>query len=129
VTIEGEGWSSGILTDDHGDYGFGGLCAGSAMVRAYAPSGQAGQSATVQLTGKNVVELDLSTQATQASPATSGATGQPAAGQTPTPEPEMPATGYSGWLLLGGALLGSLLLLTAGIRRILVVQERTRGRD
>jgi hypothetical protein len=49
VLIEGEGWSSGMLTDDQGHYGFGGLCAGLATIQAFLPGGQASQSARINL--------------------------------------------------------------------------------
>ena len=52
-----------------------------------------------------------------------------AAQQTATPEPDMPETGYSGWLLIGGALLGALLLLTAGARRLLGARQQIRRQE
>jgi hypothetical protein len=124
VTINGEGWSAGMLTDDTGHYGFGGLCAGTATLQA-AAQGQTSPASSVSLTGQNSVQLDL--MLSPGNKTVPSAT--TAAGQTPTPEPEMPATGHSGWLLVGGALLGALLLLSAGARRLMGVREPTRNRD
>jgi hypothetical protein len=123
VTIQGDGWSDGIITNDQGRYGFGGLCAGTVTLQATFSNGQTSHAATLNLTGKDSVQLDLSLM-----PAAT-VTLAPTAQQTPTPEPGMPATGYSGWLLVGGALLGFLLLLSAGTRRLLGVRERTGGQD
>jgi hypothetical protein len=123
VLIEGEGWSSGMLTDDQGHYGFGGLCAGLATIQAFLPGGQASQSARINLNGQEIIRLNLSVLSAGA--ATSAATPQ----QSPTAEPDMPTTGYSGLLLAGAALLGALLLLLAGTRRALGVHERTKDHD
>ncbi|MEJ2736966.1 MAG: hypothetical protein P8189_25960 [Anaerolineae bacterium] len=123
VLIEGEGWSSGMLTDDQGHYGFGGLCAGTATLQAFLPDGQASQSAWINLNGQEIIRLNLSVLTAGA------ATGSPAPQQSPTAEPNMPATGYSGLLLAGAALLGALLLLLAGTRRALGVRERTKHHD
>ncbi len=113
VTIKGEGWSSGILTNDEGRYGFAGLCAGTVTLQATLPDGQVSPVATANLTGQNTVYLDLVFL-----PAGATVTGEPTiTGQTSTPEPEMPATGQASWLLVGGALLGMLVLLSAGARR------------
>jgi cytoskeletal protein RodZ len=123
VLIEGEGWSNGMLTDDQGHYGFGGLCAGTATLQAFLPDGQASQSAWINLNGQEIIRLNLSVLSAGA------ATGAPAPQQSPTAEPNMPTTGYSGLLLAGAALLGALLLLLAGTRRALGVHERTRDHD
>lgn len=123
VLIEGEGWSSAMLTDDLGQYGFGGLCAGPATLQAFLPNGQASQSAWINLNGHEIIRLNLSVVSAGA------ATGAPAPQQSPTAEPDMPATGYSGLLLAGAALLGALLLLLAGTRRALGVHARTKDRD
>ncbi len=123
VLIEGEGWSNGMLTDDQGHYGFGGLCAGPATLQAFLPDGQASQSAWINLNGKEIIRLNLSALSAGA------ATGSPAPQQSPTAEPNMPTTGYSGLLLAGAALLGALLLLLAGTRRALGVRERTKHHD
>jgi hypothetical protein len=122
VTIEGSGWSNGMLTDDGGNYGFGGLCPGTASLRAFLVNGQTSPAMSVNLDGQNYIQLNLSvSQAGATVPAQS----TEAAQQTPTPQPDMPTTGYSGWLLLGGALLATLLLLSAGARRLLGAREDT----
>ena len=123
VVIEGEGWSNRMLTDDQGQYGFGGLCAGPATLQAFLPDGQASQSAWINLNGQEIIRLNLSVLSAGA------ATGVPAPQQSPTAEPDMPATGYSGLLLVGAATLGALLLLLAGTRRALGVRERTKDHD
>lgn len=123
VLIEGEGWSNGMLTNDHGHYGFGGLCAGMATLQAFLPNGQVSQSARVNLNGREIIRLNLSVLSAGA------VTAVPAPQQTPTAEPNMPTTGYSGLLLAGGGLLGALLLLLAGARRALRVQQETREHD
>jgi hypothetical protein len=125
VHIEGPGWSNAMMTDDNGHYGFGGLCAGTATLTAYLLSGETTQLGQASLNGKDSVRLDLRILVSW----TATATYAPTAQQTPTPEPQMPVTGYSGWLLIGAALLGVLLLATAGARRALTVQQRTRDRD
>jgi hypothetical protein len=125
VHIEGAGWSNAMMTDDNGHYGFGGLCAGTATLTAYLLSGQATQPGQVSLNGKDSVRLDLRILPAGVATATHAPTPQ----QTPTAEPQMPVTGYSGWLLIGAALLGAVLLITAGARRALSVQQRPRDRD
>lgn len=119
VLIEGEGWSDSILSDDRGQYGFAGLCAGTARLSAYLANGQVSQPASVILNGRDSVQVNLSAAPMQA---TAGATA--VTQEAATPEPDLPATGYSGWLLAGAALFGLLLLLSAGMRRLL--GERTR---
>jgi hypothetical protein len=123
VLLEGDGWSDRILTDDNGQYGFAGLCPGAAELSAYLSNGQVTQSARLILNGRESVQLNLSAAPVQAT----GAATAPEALQTATPEPDLPATGYSGWLLAGAALLGLLLVLSAGARRLLV--ERTRDHN
>jgi hypothetical protein len=131
VTIEGPGWSSRIMTDDNGRYGFAGLCAGTATLRAFLASGQAGPVAVVTLSGNSSLRQDLSFATSSTAPAAaaqaSQGTGQPLA--TDAAGAGMPVTGYAGWLLVGGAALGALLLLSAGGRRALQAYERTRGRE
>jgi cytoskeletal protein RodZ len=119
VTMKGDGWSNSMLTDDNGHYGFGGLCAGTVTLQAVLPGGQTTPAIAASLTGKNNVQLDL-----RLVPADT-ATTQP----TSTPEPNMPATGHPNWLLVGGALLAALLLLSAGARRALLVRGRTGAQD
>ena len=119
VVIEGEGWSNSILSDDRGQYGFAGLCAGTAMLSAYLANGQASQPARVILNGRDSVQVNLSAAPMQATAAATAAVAE----QAETPEPDLPATGYSGWLLAGAALFGLVLALTAGMRRVL--GERT----
>lgn len=110
VRITSTGSSSQVLTDGGGHYAFGGLCAGSYTLQATLPNGKATQAATANVTGQNTVRLDLRVPAAATStPVQSG----------PTSEPSMPTTGFSGWQLLGGAVLGLLLLLIAGARRVL----------
>jgi protocatechuate 3,4-dioxygenase beta subunit len=121
VTINGEGWSNSMMTDDGGHYGFGGLCAGTVTLQATLPNGQVTPAATASLTGQNTVHLDLRVSSSGTTVPSATAVSQ----QTPTPEPDMPATGHSGWLLVGGAMLGVLLLLSAGARRLLGARERT----
>jgi hypothetical protein len=114
-----------MMTDDSGHFGFGGLCAGSATLQATLPNGQMTAAATVSLDGKSSVHVELRTgTVSTAAPtqAAATATGQ-AAQQSPTPEPSMPVTGYSGLLLVGGAILGVLLLLFAGARRSLGARD------
>ena len=123
VLIEGEGWSNGMLTDDEGHYGFGGLCAGTATLQAFLPNGQTSQSARINLNGQEIIRVNLSVLSAGA------ATGAPAPQQSPTAEPDMPVTGYSGLLLAGAALLGALLLLLGGTRRVLGAHERTKDHE
>jgi hypothetical protein len=126
VTINGAGWSRAIMTDDTGKYGFAGLCEGTVTLQAFTPSGQSSPVASVNLNGKDPVWLDLTLgNSAAASTATGTATRQPAT----TPEAEMPVTGFSGWLLAGGAALGALLLISAGARRALLVREKTHGEE
>jgi cytoskeletal protein RodZ len=126
VSIRGEGWSSGILTNDNGQYGFAGLCAGTATLSATLPNGQPGATATVSFDGQNNLYLDLGvSQGGETTPTAS--TGTPAAPQqTPVVEADMPATGFSGWLLAGAGLLGALLLVSAGLRRGLLTSQQQR---
>jgi hypothetical protein len=119
VIIEGEAWSDSILTNDSGQYGFAGLCAGTVTLTAYLADGQVSQRAHIPLNGRDSVQVDLSTALTQATVAATAVIAQ----QTATPEPGLPATGYPGWVLAGAVLLGLTLLLPAGILRVL--RERT----
>jgi hypothetical protein len=129
VTIQGEGWSSGTLTNDNGQYGFAGLCAGTSTLSATLPDGQPGAVATVSFDGQNSVYLDLGVSQNSATTPTAS-TGKPAAAQqTPIAEADMPATGFSGWLLAGATLLGALLLASAGARRVLFTSEQSRRKD
>jgi hypothetical protein len=132
VKVEGEGWSRGMLTGDDGHYGFAGLCAGTATVSAALPGGQTSATATITLDGQNTSEVDLTvSQGGGSQPASTAtvaatATHQAIAAAT-TPEPSMPSTGFPGWLLVGMALLGTLVLLLAGTCRALVVRARDRS--
>jgi hypothetical protein len=110
VRITTAGWSNQMLTDSDGHYAFGSLCSGTYTLQATLPGGQATQAATATVTGQNSVGLDL-----RVSAAASSTPVQP----NPTAEPSMPTTGFSGWLLAGGAALGIALLLLAGARRAL----------
>ncbi len=114
-----------MMADDKGRYGFGGLCAGMATVRAVQLDGQASLATQVNLNGKDSFRVDLRIQPAGAN-ATDGTTTPQ---KSSTPEPDMPVTGYSGWLLAGAGLLGALLLVSAGTRRVLAVRSRTRNRD
>ncbi len=125
VQIEGADWSNWIMTDEDGRYGFTGLCAGMATLRAFMSNAQVSQAAQVELNGRDALLLDLRATAAEATVPASGA----AALQSPTPEPDMPTTGHSGWLLVGAALLGTLLLMSAGARRLLGVGARMQDRD
>ena len=129
VGIQGEGWSSGTLTNDNGQYGFAGLCAGEATLSATLPDGQPGAAATVSFDGQNFIYLDLgASQGGETTPTAS--TGTPvAAQQTPVVEADMPATGFSGWLLAGAALLAALVLVSAGLRRGLQPSQQQRRED
>jgi hypothetical protein len=125
VSIQGEGWSNAMMTDDNGHYGFGGLCAGVVTLQAHLQEGQTSQAAQANLNGKDSVQLDLRVRQVGAATVTQAPPPQP----TVTPEPDMPATGYSGLLLVGAALLGALLLILAGTRRALSVEEQSRDGD
>jgi hypothetical protein len=125
VHITGAGWSNAMMTDDNGHYGFGGLCAGTVTLQAYLLEGPTSQTAQTNLNGKDSVRLDLRVQQTGSAPVTQAPTPQP----TVPPEPDMPATGYSGLLLVGAALLGALLLILAGTRRALSAEEQSRDGD
>jgi hypothetical protein len=131
VTIQGQGWSNGIMTDDQGRYGFAGLCSGTAVLQAFLPNGQASPAVSVSLTGQNSVPLDLGPNlgGTSVVPTASGQeTAAPTTAATAS-EAEMPTTGFSGWLLAGGAGLAALLLLTAGARRRLRGGDAAGGRE
>ena len=124
VMAEAEGWSGAMLTDDQGQFGFGGLCPGETTLQAFLSSGEASNSTTVRLTGDNSVEVDLSTGGEQATEAPAAAPmEQQVAQATVATQAGMPVTGFSGWLLAGAILLGVLMLLTAGARRGLDVHE------
>ena len=134
VSIDGEGWSRTMLTNDAGHYGFGGLCAGAATLNAALPGGQMAAAASVTFNGQEHVQVDLSLGSDAVpttSPTATGVTNNAAdtaSEQTPSPEPSMPATGFPGWILVGGALLGaSLLLASAGVRWAFA--PRKHGRD
>jgi hypothetical protein len=113
-----------MLTNDAGQYGFAELCPGLASLQAFLEDGHVSQLAELDLNGRDSVHVELSV-ASAGAVATGAATSQ----QTPTPGPDMPATGSAGWLLLGAALLAAFLLLVAGTRRVMTVRERTGGRD
>ena len=113
VRIGNSGYSNQMMTDDNGRYGFGSLCAGTYNLQATLPGGQLTAIKSVTVTGHDTVHADLSLAAATGTP-TVTRTVQPAS----TTEPDMPTTGYPGWLLVGGALLGTLLLLSAGARRL-----------
>ena len=110
VRITTTGWSNQMLTDSSGHYAFGGLCSGSYTLQATLPAGQTTAAATASVTGQNSVRLDLRV--------TAAASSTPSKPQ-PTSTPSMPTTGFSGWMLAGGAALGIVLLLLAGVRRAL----------
>ena len=108
------------MTNDSGQYGFNQLCPGKASLQAFFVDGEVSQLAELELNGRDDVQVQLSASAAEAA-----AISEPSA----TAEPDMPATGYTGWLLLGGAMLAVFLLLIAGTRRVMTVRERTGGRD
>jgi Carboxypeptidase regulatory-like domain len=110
VHITTAGWSNQMLSDSGGHYAFSSLCSGSYTLQATLPGGQTTQAATAGVNGQNTVRLDL-----RVSAAASSTPPQPG----PTSEPNMPTTGFSGWLLAGGAALGVILLVAAGARRAL----------
>ena len=128
VMAEAEGWSGAMLTDDQGQFGFGGLCPGETTLQAFLTSGEASASTTVRLTGDNSIEVDLNAGEEQATAAPTAVPTEPQATQAAvSAEVGMPLTGSSGWLLAGAILCGVLMLLTAGARRVLEVHEP--GRD
>lgn len=113
------------MTDDNGNYGFGGLCAGTITLRATYLDGQLSGAATGTLDGHNSIRLDLSGAPATKPVATTTTSMLPTAtiAEQATPEPSMPATGYSGWILLGGVLLAAMVLVLAGVRRALGAME------
>jgi hypothetical protein len=119
VTMRGEGWSTSRMTDSQGYYGFSGLCSGAAILQASLPGGRTSAAVSVSLTGQNNVLLDLKPVLEN-----TGLTPQP----TRT-EAEMPVTGFSSWLLAGGAGLAVILLLAAGARRMLGRGEAANSQD
>jgi hypothetical protein len=123
VLAEAEGWSGATATNDEGLFGFAGLCAGTTTLQAFLPSGQASAAVSIDLTGQNSVKVDLSAgiQATATAPAAD--TEQQVSEEPVTAEAGMPLTGFSGWLFAGAIILGVLMLLTAGARRVLNVHE------
>jgi hypothetical protein len=129
VTIDGAGWSRAIMTDDGGQYGFAGLCQGTVTLQAFLPSDQASPVASVTLNGKDAVWLDLGLGGSGAAPTATNTAGTATPQPASTPEAEMPVTGFSGWLLAGGAALGALLLISAGARRALLVREKAHGEE
>jgi hypothetical protein len=136
VIIDGEGWSRTMMTNDAGHYGFGGLCAGAATLNAALPDGQMTGGAAVTLNGQDHVQVDLSLGSAAApttSPTATGVTTKTTdatSEQTPSPEPSMPATGFPGWILVGGALLGAFLLLaSAGVRWAFATRKHARDYD
>jgi hypothetical protein len=131
VTIEGSGWSSGVMTDDNGRYGFAGLCAGTASLQAFLAGSQVGSVATVNLSGNDTLRQDLGFVASLPGSAPAAQASQPTAQPAPTDTAEagLPVTGFAGWLLVGGAALGALLLVSAGGRRALQAYERARNRE
>ncbi len=130
VKIQGEDWSRGMLSDDNGRFGFGGLCPGSVTVMAALPGQQMSAQKTVELDGKTTSQVDL--RVSQGGGTQPTSTPQPAtatrqqAEATATPEPSMPSTGFQGWILVGVALLGTLALILTGARQIVVARSRTR---
>jgi hypothetical protein len=107
-----------MMTDDQGHFGFGGLCAGTASLRATLPGGDVLPAAAANLDGKNHVLVELGSTALGA--ATPGSTATPAPQEQPAAyqEPSMPETGLPGWLLVASTLFGlSLLLVIAGVWR------------
>ncbi len=124
VLIEGADWSDAMLTNDGGQYGFDQLCPGLASLQAFLDDGHVSQLAELDLNGQDTVHIELSVASAEAS-----ATGASTAQQTVAPGPDMPDTGYEGWLLLGAALLAAFLLLVAGTRRVMAVRQRNEGRD
>jgi hypothetical protein len=125
VSIQGPGWASSMMTDDNGRFGFGGLCAGSATLQGTLPNSQLTAAAAVSLDGKSGVNIELSTQTGGASaPTQAAATATDQDAQpSPMPEPSMPITGYSGLLQVAGTILGALLIVFAGARRLLSVGD------
>lgn len=111
-----------MLSNDAGQYGFDQLCPGLASLQAFLEDGQTSQLAELDLNGQDTVHVELSV-------ASVGATDASTPQQTPTPGPDMPATGNEGWLLLGAALLAAFLLLVGGTRRVMTIRERTGDRD
>jgi hypothetical protein len=99
-----------------------------ATLSATMPDGQTGAAANVTFDGQNSIYLDLGvSQSDETTPTAS--TGTPAPQQTPVVEADMPATGFSGWLLAGAGLLGALLLVSAGLRRGLQPDQQPQRED
>ena len=125
------------MTDDQGHYGFGGLCPGTVTLVANLPSGASVHSAAFAVDGKNAYDVNLSAQPSGGGSVTEPtvvvpvqATGETIAQESATPEPSMPTTGNSSWLLVGGAAMGVLLLILAGARRAFGTSHaQARGRD
>jgi hypothetical protein len=116
------------MTDDSGRYGFAALCAGTATLRAFLAGGVAGPVAVLTFCGTDTLYQDMKFGTTRA-PAAQASQGTPQPVSTGTAEAGMPVTGYASWLLVGGAALGALLLVSAGGRRALQVVERARNRE
>ena len=131
INLTGEGLSKTMMTDDRGHYGFGGLCAGTLTVVATLPGGQESFAGTVEVDGRSGYRLDLGgpQAGSEEAASTTTASPAPAAQSTPAAEPEMPMTGFAGWPLLGFALLGVLILLLVGARRLWVARAGAHGQD
>jgi hypothetical protein len=144
VIIKAEGFESSMMTDDHGHYGFSALCPGSATLTAAMAGGIVGSPATVELDGKERLFVNLSLEPAEetgeeepteesgekepapAGEATAAATVE-AAQATPTGEPAMPATGFSGLWLIGGIALTALVLILVGARWLFAAQHQAQS--
>ncbi len=121
VSLTGEGLERKILTGDAGNYGFGGLCAGTVTLVAAMPGGKISPAATLEVDGQGsfVVNLGFGSDAPKEAPLVEESATAPVPPQSlADQEPTMPATGFPGiYLLAGGAILGMLLTITFGIWR------------
>lgn len=144
VIIKAEGFESSMMTDDQGHYGFSAVCPGTATLTAAMAGGIVGSPTTVELDGKERLYVNLSLEPTEEagqeepteeigkeepSPtgeATAAATSL-AAQETPTGEPAMPATGFSGLWLIGGIVLTALLLVLVGARWLFAAQNQAQS--
>jgi hypothetical protein len=119
VSLTGEGLERKILTGDAGNYGFGGLCAGTVTLVAAMPGGKISPAATLEVDGTSsfVVNLEFGSDAPEEAPPMEEAATVPPQSLADQ-EPTMPATGFPGiYLLAGGAILALLVTITAGIWR------------
>lgn len=119
VSLTGEGLERKLLSGDAGNYGFGGLCAGTVTLVAAMPGGKISPAVTLEVDGEGsfVVNLGFGSDGPEETPITEVvATAIPEVHAAQ--EPTLPATGFPGiYLLMGVAIVSLLLAITAGIWR------------